>query len=97
MFYQSPFRVGNGPPYVRSTSPLLPTHLTDHASRYLLMREAPESTREDTAITAFQQPKNLDRSASVAVSPPSIDFRRSRWLAVRQPAALAERSSPLRN
>jgi hypothetical protein len=29
--------------------------VTDHASRYLLMCEALDSTREDTAITAFEQ------------------------------------------
>ena len=32
-----------------------PLTVTDHASRYLLMCEALESTREDTAITAFEQ------------------------------------------
>ena len=32
-----------------------PLTVTDHASRYLLMCEALDSVREDTAITAFQQ------------------------------------------
>ena len=32
-----------------------PLTVTDHASRFLLMCEALESTREDTAITAFEQ------------------------------------------
>src|SRR6201997_3414236 len=32
-----------------------PLTVTDHASRYLLLCEALESTREDTAITAFEQ------------------------------------------
>jgi hypothetical protein len=34
---------------------LLPLTVTDHASRYLLLCEALESTREDTAITALEQ------------------------------------------
>jgi transposase InsO family protein len=32
-----------------------PLTVTDHASRYLLLCEALESTREDLAITAFEQ------------------------------------------
>ena len=32
-----------------------PLTVTDHASRYLLLCEALDSVREDTAITAFQQ------------------------------------------
>jgi hypothetical protein len=30
-------------------------HLTDHASRFLLLCEALESTREDPAFTAFER------------------------------------------
>jgi hypothetical protein len=32
-----------------------PLTVTDHASRFLLLCEALESTREDLAITAFEQ------------------------------------------
>jgi len=46
--YKGEFRLGNG----RYCYPLT---VTDHASRYLLMCEALESTREETAITAFEQ------------------------------------------
>ena len=46
--YKGEFRLGNG----RYCYPLT---VTDHASRYLLMCEALESTREATAITAFEQ------------------------------------------
>src|SRR5690348_9343874 len=46
--FKGEFKLGNG----RYCYPLT---VTDHASRYLLMCEALESTREDTAITAFEQ------------------------------------------
>jgi transposase InsO family protein len=46
--FKGEFRLGNG----RYCYPLT---VTDHASRYLLMCEALESTREETAITAFEQ------------------------------------------
>jgi len=32
-----------------------PLTVTDHASRFLLLREALRSTREDPAITAFER------------------------------------------
>jgi transposase InsO family protein len=46
--FKGEFKLGNG----RYCYPLT---VTDHASRYLLLCEALESTREDTAITAFEQ------------------------------------------
>lgn len=46
--FKGEFKLGNG----RYGYPLT---VTDHASRFLLMCEALESTREDTAITAFEQ------------------------------------------
>jgi transposase InsO family protein len=42
------FKLGNG----RYCYPLT---VTDHASRFVLLCEALESTREDTAVTAFEQ------------------------------------------
>jgi len=46
--FKGEFRLGNG-------QYCYPLTATDHASRYLLLCEALESTREATAITAFQQ------------------------------------------
>ena len=46
--FKGEFKLGNG----RYCYPLT---VTDHASRFVLMCEALESTREDTAITAFEQ------------------------------------------
>jgi transposase InsO family protein len=46
--FKGEFRLGDG----RYCYPLT---VTDHASRYLLLCEALESTREDTAVTAFEQ------------------------------------------
>ncbi len=46
--FKGEFKLGNG----RYCYPLT---VTDHASRFLLLCEALESTREDTAITAFEQ------------------------------------------
>jgi transposase InsO family protein len=46
--FKGEFKLGNG----RYCYPLT---VTDHASRYLLMCEALDSTREDLAVTAFEQ------------------------------------------
>jgi transposase InsO family protein len=46
--FKGEFKLGNG----RYCYPLT---VTDHASRFLLMCEALESTREDLAVTAFEQ------------------------------------------
>jgi len=46
--FKGEFRLGNG-------QYCYPLTATDHASRYLLLCEALESTREATAITAFEQ------------------------------------------
>jgi len=46
--FKGEFKLGNG----RYCYPLT---VTDHASRFLLLCEALESTREDTAVTAFEQ------------------------------------------
>jgi transposase InsO family protein len=46
--FKGEFKLGNG----RYCYPLT---VTDHASRFLLMCEALESTREDPAVTAFEQ------------------------------------------
>jgi transposase InsO family protein len=46
--FKGEFKLGNG-------QYCYPLTATDHASRYLLMCEALDSTREDTAFTAFEQ------------------------------------------
>src|SRR5438132_2845957 len=46
--FKGEFKLGNG-------HYCYPLTVTDHASRFLLLCEALDSTREDTAITAFQQ------------------------------------------
>jgi transposase InsO family protein len=46
--FKGEFRLGNG-------QYCYPLTVTDHASRFLLLCEALESTREDLAITAFEQ------------------------------------------
>jgi transposase InsO family protein len=46
--FKGEFRLGNG-------QYCYPLTVTDHASRYLLLCEALESTREELAITAFEQ------------------------------------------
>jgi transposase InsO family protein len=46
--FKGEFKLGNG-------LYCYPLTVTDHASRFLLLCEALESTREDTAITAFEQ------------------------------------------
>ena len=46
--FKGEFKLGNG-------HYCYPLTATDHASRFLLLCEALESTREDTAITAFEQ------------------------------------------
>jgi len=46
--FKGEFKLGNG-------HYCYPLTVTDHASRFLLLCEARESTREDTAITAFEQ------------------------------------------
>jgi transposase InsO family protein len=46
--FQGEFKLGNG-------QYCYPLTVTDHASRYLLLCEALDSVREDSAITAFQQ------------------------------------------
>ena len=46
--FKGEFKLGNG-------QYCYPLTVTDHASRFLLMCEALQSTREDTAITAFEQ------------------------------------------
>ena len=46
--FKAEFKLGNG-------EYCYPLTVTDHASRYLLLCEALDSVREDTAITAFQQ------------------------------------------
>ena len=57
--FKGEFRLGNG-------QYCYPLTVTDHASRYLLMCEALESTREDTAI-----PPSSNCSSSAACPPPS--------------------------
>jgi len=46
--FKGEFKLGNG-------HYCYPLTVTDHASRFLMLCEALESTREDTAITAFEQ------------------------------------------
>ena len=57
--FKGEFKLGNG----RYCYPLT---VTDHASRYLLLCEALESVREETAITAFEQ-LFKDRGLPVAI------------------------------
>jgi transposase InsO family protein len=54
--FKGEFKLGNG-------QYCYPLTVTDHASRYLLMCEALESTREATAITAFEQTLSRTRPA----------------------------------
>jgi transposase InsO family protein len=57
--FKGEFKLGDG----RYCYPLT---VTDHASRFLLMCEALESTREDLAVTAFEQLFN-DRGLPLAI------------------------------
>ena len=57
--FKGEFKLGNGP-YC------YPLTVTDHASRFLLLCEALESTREHTAITAFEQ-LFLERGLPLAI------------------------------
>jgi len=57
--FKGEFKLGNG-------LYCYPLTVTDHASRFLLLCEALESTREDTAITAFEQ-LFLDRGLPAAI------------------------------
>ena len=57
--FKGEFKLGNG-------AYCYPLTVTDHASRYLLLCEALDSTREDTAITAFQQ-LFLERGLPIAM------------------------------
>ena len=57
--FKGEFKLGNG-------QYCYPLTVTDHASRFLLMCEALQSTREDTAITAFEQ-LFLERGLPVSI------------------------------
>jgi transposase InsO family protein len=57
--FQGEFKLGN-------SQYCYPLTVTDHASRYLLMCEALDSVREDTAISAFQQ-LFLERGLPLAI------------------------------
>src|SRR6195256_4656952 len=57
--FKGEFKLGNG-------QYCYPLTVTDHASRFLLLCEALDSTREDTAITAFEQ-LFLERGLPVAI------------------------------
>ena len=57
--FKGEFKLGNG-------EYCYPLTVTDHASRCLLLCEALDSTREDTAITAFQQ-LFLERGLPIAI------------------------------
>jgi transposase InsO family protein len=66
--FKGEFKLGNG----RYCYPLT---VTDHASRYLLLCEAPESTREDLATTAFERlfrERGLPDAIRSAQTPSSI-------------------------
>jgi transposase len=78
------FKLGNG----RSCYPLT---VTDHASRFLLLCEALESVREDTAVTGFEQlfqdrglPQAIRSDNGVPFASPNALFNLSRlavwWL-----------------
>src|SRR5580765_4962436 len=57
--FKGEFKLGNG-------HYCYPLTVTDHASRFLLLCEALDSTREDTAITAFEQ-LFLERGLPLAI------------------------------
>jgi len=57
--FKGEFKLGNG-------QYCYPLTVTDHASRFLLLCEALDSTREDTAITAFEQ-LFLERGLPIAI------------------------------
>ena len=57
--FKGEFKLGNG-------HYCYPLTVTDHASRFLLLCEALDSTREDTAITAFEH-LFLERGLPVAI------------------------------
>lgn len=57
--FKGEFKLGNG-------QYCYPLTVTDHASRFVLLCEALESTREDTAITAFEQ-LFLERGLPLAI------------------------------
>jgi len=80
-----------GPIQARQGEYCYPLTVTDHASRYLLLYEALESTREDTAITAFEQlflerglPSAIRSDNGVPVASPNALFNLSKlavgWL-----------------
>ncbi len=82
--FKGEFRLGNG-------QYCYPLTVTDHASRFLLLCEALESTREDPAITAFEQlfrerglPKAIRSDNGVPFASPNALFNLSRlavwWL-----------------
>src|SRR5271155_3743129 len=58
--FKGEFKLGDG----RYCYPLT---VTDHASRFLLMCEALESTREDLAVTAFERPNGLFNLSKLSV------------------------------
>ena len=57
--FKGEFKLGNG-------EYCYPLTVTDHASRYLLLCEALDSTREDLTITAFE-PLFLERGLPAAI------------------------------
>ena len=82
--FKGEFKLGNG-------QYCYPLTVTDHASRFSLLCEAVESTREDTAITAFEQlfrarglPTAIRSDNGVPVASPNALFNPSklsvRWL-----------------
>ena len=82
--FKGEFKLGNG----RYCYPLT---VTDHASRFLLLCEALESVREDTAVTAFEQlfqdrglPQAIRSDNGVPFASPNALFNLSRlavwWL-----------------
>ena len=85
--FKGEFKLGNG----RYCYPLT---VTDHASRYLLLCEALESTREDPAIAAFEQlfrqrglPQAIRSDNGVPFASPNALFNLSKlsvwWLRLR--------------
>jgi transposase InsO family protein len=96
--FKGEFKLGNG----RYCYPLT---VTDHASRFLLMCEALESTREDLAVTAFEQlfrerglPSTIRSDNGVPFASPNALFNLSKlsvwWLrlGIASASSLATRS-----
>jgi transposase InsO family protein len=99
--FKGEFKLGNG-------QYCYPLTVTDHASRFLLMCEALQSTREDTAITAFEQlflerglPVSIRSDNGVPFASPNALFNLSKlsvwWLRLGIPIERIKPGRPQQN